>query len=145
MVVWYRKPKARVSPADAAYFDDLRASGRHPAAGFGDLPEEAQSVIAAMEVQHLDLARERYFSSSALWFLLGLVALLFAHFGGIGRYFLVDPSNWDYVMGIFLVGLGIVRFVQAQRFGLPDVNERLREGWETDYTVSQKRGTRRAG
>jgi hypothetical protein len=72
MVVWYRKSKARVSPADAAYFDDLRASGRHPAADFGDLPEEAQSVIAAMEVQHLDLARERYFSSGALWFLIGM-------------------------------------------------------------------------
>lgn len=118
MVVWYRKPEARVSPADAAYLDDLRASDRHPAAEFGDLPEEAQSVIAAMEVQHLDLASERYFSSGALWLLISVSALAFAHFGGVGRYVLIDPVGWDYVMGFFFVALGIVRFVQGQRFDL---------------------------
>lgn len=141
MVVWYRKSKAKVSPADAAYFDDLRASGRHPAAEFGDLPEEAQSVIAAMEVQHLDLARERYLSSGALWFLIGIAALALAHFGGIGRYVLVNSGSWDYVMGLFFVALGIIRLVQGQRYDLPDVNERLREEWEIDYVVSRKRGT----
>lgn len=140
MVVWYRKPKAKVSPADAAYFDDLRASGRHPAANFGDLPGEAQSVIAAMVVQHSDLGQERYFSSGALWFLIGIAALAFAHFGGVGRYVLVDPVGWDYVMGFFFMALGIVRFVQGQRFDLPDFNERLREEWEIDYVVSRKRG-----
>lgn len=141
MVVWYRKPKARVSPADAAYFDDLRTSDHHPAAEFGDLPEEAQSVIAAMEVQHLDLARERYFSSGALWLLIGAAALAFAHFGGVGRYVLIDPVGWDYVMGFFFVALGIVRFVQGQRFDLPEVNERLREEWEIDYVVNRKKRT----
>lgn len=143
MTVWYRKPKARVSPADAAYFDDLRAGDRHPAADFGDLPEEAQAYIASLEVQHLDLARERYFSSGALWFLIGIAALAFAHFGGVGRYVLVEPSPWDYVVGLFFVGLGIVRFVQGQRFDLPDVNERMRDEWEIDYVVTRKRGSER--
>ncbi len=139
MTVWYRKPKIEVSPADVAYFDDLRAGDQHPAAGFGDLPEEVQSFIIALEVQYLDLARERYFSSGAMWLLIGIGALAFAQLGGIGRYVLIDAGGWDYFACIFFIVLGIARFVQGQRFALPDVNERLREEWEIDYVVGKKR------
>jgi hypothetical protein len=143
MTVWYRKSKAKVSPADAAYFDDLRAGDRHPAADYGDLPEEAQSYISQLRVQYLDLARERYFSSGAMWGLLGIVTLVFAHFDGIGRYLLVEPSAWDYIIGLFFVALGTARFVQGQRFDLPDVNECMREDWEIDFVTTQRRGSDR--
>jgi len=142
---WYRKPgyKGNLTEEEKRELDSLRwraeqPGGRHPATEFADLPEEVQSYISKIEIEHYDAIQEQ---------LVGRVFLL----SGTGAIYLVSYFGWLNIKWnqpelAFLSGcLVIVPWIyyiwkwrkNAGQF-LVDGNEGIRTEWERAHIASKK-------
>ena len=138
---WYRARnyKGNLTENEKRELDSFRhresEGGEHPSASYGDLPEEVQSYLSKIEIEHYDLIQETLVGRCFLLSGVGLLLLL-NHFGWIPKY----DSTELFLAGVFLLLAAWVYYPikwrkNADRFSEHDG---IRTEWELNYIVSKK-------
>jgi hypothetical protein len=146
-IPWYRKReyKGNLTEEEKRELDSFRwiaaqPGGKHPAAEYGDLPEEVQSYISKIQVELYDAIQER---------LAGRVFLV----SGLGAFYLANYFGWITfkwnLPELALVGACLMILPwfyygwkwrkNAAQFSEQRGSEGIRTEWELDHVVSKKR------
>jgi hypothetical protein len=110
--------------------------GEHPSASYDDLPEEVQSYLSKIEIEHYDLIQETLVGRCFLLSGVGLFLLL-THFGWIAPKY---DSTEVFLAGVFLLFAPWMYYPIKWRKNADRLSERdgIRTEWELHYIVYKK-------
>ena len=141
---WYRAPdySGNLTEAEKRELDAFRMQVRHPAARYGDLPEEVKMYISGLQIEAYDLKQERA-AGRAFTFSLAGAALLYINHFGFGTRDLI----WPYVVGLALMIVPwiVYRFEWQKNADAFDFgSEGILMEWELDHVTKAKLAAKHA-
>jgi hypothetical protein len=146
---WYRAPnyKGNLTEDEKRELDSFRHQAKghgvmHPAATFGDLPEEVGSYISKLQIELYDKIQENLVSRCFLVSGVGAF-LLFNYFGWISPKY---NSTEIFLFGAMLLSAPWFYYPIKWRKNadqhLGDTDEIIRTEWELNYIVNKKTAKR---
>jgi hypothetical protein len=157
-VPWYRKRKAEWVPwyrernykgdlteAEKRQLDAFRMQAKHPAADYGDLPEEVLAYICELQV---DVYRKKQDDEAerSVWLTVLAGAMLFLNYKS--SFSFPAPDIWWNLLAVAIVAYALLSYryrwrKNADEFGPKDnfgrpTEEGIRENWEAKYIADQR-------